>query len=59
MCYINFHCSFSDLLFVVLREIMTVDWDMMNEVDQLPYGKTSADWLDALVVAMDLLHDPE
>ncbi|XP_042886525.1 X-ray repair cross-complementing protein 5-like isoform X2 [Penaeus japonicus] len=43
----------------VLREIMTVDWDMMNEVDQLPYGKTSADWLDALVVAMDLLHDPD
>ncbi|ROT84418.1 ATP-dependent DNA helicase 2 subunit 2 [Penaeus vannamei] len=38
---------------------MTVDWDMMNEVDQLPYGKATADWLDALVVAMDLLHDPD
>lgn len=38
---------------------MTVDWDMMNEVDQLPFGKATADWLDALVVAMDLMHDPE
>ncbi|XP_047480476.1 X-ray repair cross-complementing protein 5-like [Penaeus chinensis] len=43
----------------VLREIMTVDWDMMNEVDQVPFGKARADWLDALVVAMDLMHDPD
>nr|XP_045583822.1 X-ray repair cross-complementing protein 5-like isoform X1 [Procambarus clarkii] len=43
----------------VLRELQTVDWEVITEVDQLPYGKSSGDWLDALVVAMDLLHDPD
>lgn len=42
-----------------MREPQTVDWEVITAVDQFPYGNTSGDWLDALVVAMDLLHDPE
>ncbi|XP_071549630.1 X-ray repair cross-complementing protein 5 [Panulirus ornatus] len=43
----------------VMRELQTVDWEVIAKVDQFPYGNTSGDWLDALVVAMDLLHDPD
>lgn len=43
----------------VLRELRTVDWELINEVENLPYGNSTGDWLDALVVGMDLLHDPD
>ena len=36
-----------------------VEWDMMNQIENQGGGGSSGDWLDALVVAMDLLHDPE
>ncbi|XP_069957973.1 X-ray repair cross-complementing protein 5 isoform X2 [Cherax quadricarinatus] len=43
----------------VLRELRTVDWELINEVENLPYGNSTGDWVDALVVGMDLLHDPD
>ncbi|XP_045121022.1 X-ray repair cross-complementing protein 5-like isoform X2 [Portunus trituberculatus] len=43
----------------VLQEVRLVDWDMMKQVENQGCGGSSGDWLDALVVAMDLLHDPD
>lgn len=43
----------------VLQEVRLVEWEMMKQVENLGHGGSSGDWLDALVVAMDLLHDPD
>ncbi|CAL4145774.1 unnamed protein product, partial [Meganyctiphanes norvegica] len=43
----------------VYRPISAVDWEMLESLANLPRGKESGDWVDALVVAMDLLHDPD
>lgn len=43
----------------VLQEPRLVSWDIIHEVERITGGKKSGDWLDALVVAMDLLHDPD
>ncbi|XP_068204054.1 X-ray repair cross-complementing protein 5 [Palaemon carinicauda] len=43
----------------VLQEPSLVSWDLINKVERITGGKQSGDWLDTLVVAMDLLHDPE
>ncbi|KAF2367593.1 Ku70/Ku80 N-terminal alpha/beta [Trinorchestia longiramus] len=42
----------------VLQEPRVVDWACVEAAQELPRGSRSADWLDALVVAIDLLHDP-
>ncbi|RXG71453.1 X-ray repair cross-complementing protein 5 [Armadillidium vulgare] len=36
-----------------------VDWDMILKARNLPRGNSSGDWLDAVIVAMDLLYDPD
>ncbi|KAK3876763.1 hypothetical protein Pcinc_018476 [Petrolisthes cinctipes] len=44
----------------VLQRPKVVDWNLINEVEELSVtGNCSGDWLDALVVALDLLHDPQ
>lgn len=44
----------------VLRRPQLVNWTMIKDVEGLSVtGNCSADWLDAVVVALDLLHDPE
>ncbi|KAG7158268.1 X-ray repair cross-complementing protein 5-like, partial [Homarus americanus] len=43
----------------VMKEPRFVDWQMIAEVDDLPRGNSPGDWLDALIVAMDLLQDPD
>lgn len=43
----------------VLRELMEVNWDIVEQVQALRCGGSSGDWLDAVVVAMDMLHNQE
>ncbi|KAK7085706.1 hypothetical protein SK128_020501 [Halocaridina rubra] len=43
----------------LLQPPLTVTWDIINRVENISGGRESGDWLDALVVAMDLLHDPD
>ena len=39
-----------------MQELGLVDWGSISAAESLPRGSHSADWMDALVVAMDLLH---
>ncbi|XP_018026731.1 X-ray repair cross-complementing protein 5 [Hyalella azteca] len=42
----------------VLQSPREVDWACVEAAQKLPRGSHAADWLDALVIAIDLLHDP-
>lgn len=44
---------------LVLRKLMGVDWDIVEQVQALRCGGSSGDWLDAVMVAMDMLHNHE
>jgi len=41
----------------VLQRPRLVDWQSAEAAEALPRGSSAGDWLDAMVVAMDLLHD--
>ena len=40
----------------VFQKPRLVDWKMIGEVEHLPRGTIHADWLDTIVVALDLVH---
>lgn len=40
---------------VVLQHIKVVDWDVIDKLQNLPRGSASGDFLDAIVVGMDML----
>ena len=60
-CLIWFSCNSSSLsmYFLAFQELGYVNWDLISRVDRLPRGNSSGDWLDALIVAMDMLKEPQ
>ncbi len=43
---------------VITKKLVTADWELLSRVnEQKLHDFTSADWLDALVIAMQLLKD--
>ncbi|XP_076036123.1 X-ray repair cross-complementing protein 5-like isoform X2 [Oratosquilla oratoria] len=43
----------------VLRKPQLVNWELINSIENLPRGNSNGDWLDALVVAMDLFAESD
>ena len=43
----------------MFQDLQLIDWGSIGNAEDLPRGSHDGDWLDALVIAMDLLHDKQ